>query len=33
MEGGFRILRARIAQGAQGFTLVSSEPILVTAPR
>ena len=33
LEGGFRILRARIAQGAQGFTLVSSEPILVTAPR
>ena len=33
VEGGFRIVRARIAQGAQGFTLVSSEPILVTAPR
>ena len=33
VEGGFRILRARIAQGAQGFTLVSSEPLLVTAPR
>ena len=32
-EGGFRILRARIAHGAQGFTLISSEPILVTAPR
>ena len=26
-EGGFRIVRARIAQGAQGFTLASSEPI------
>ena len=33
VEGGFRILRARVAQGAQGFALVSSEPILVTAPR
>ena len=32
-EGGFRIVRARITQGAQGFTLASSEPILVTAPR
>ena len=32
-EGGFRILRARIAHGAQGFALVSSQPILVTAPR
>ena len=30
-EGGFRIVRARITQGAQGFTLASSEPILVTA--
>jgi len=27
------ITQLRIAQGAQGFTLVSSEPILVTAPR
>jgi len=33
VEGGFRILKARIAHGAQGFALVSSEPILVTAPR
>jgi hypothetical protein len=33
VDGGFRILRARIAHGAQGFELVSSEPILVTAPR
>jgi hypothetical protein len=32
-EGGFRIVRARITQGAQGFALASSEPILVTAPR
>jgi uncharacterized membrane protein len=32
-EGGFRILRARIADGEGGFTLRSSEPILVTAPR
>jgi hypothetical protein len=32
-DGGFRIVRARIAQGEQGFTLVSSAPILVTAPR
>ena len=33
VEGGFRILKARITHGAQGFTLVSSEPMLVTAPR
>lgn len=33
VSGGFRIVRARIAQGEQGFALVSSEPILVTAPR
>jgi uncharacterized membrane protein len=33
VEGGFRIVKARIAHGAQGFTLVSSEPVLVTAPR
>ena len=32
-EGGFRIARARIAQREQGFALVSSEPILVAAPR
>jgi hypothetical protein len=32
-EGGFRILRARIAHGEKGFTLVSSGPILVSAPR
>jgi uncharacterized membrane protein len=32
-EGGFRIVRARIADGESGFTLRSSEPILVTAPR
>ncbi|HYN02197.1 MAG TPA: hypothetical protein VE359_07115, partial [Vicinamibacteria bacterium] len=32
-EGGFRIVRARIAGGESGFTLRSSEPILVTAPR
>ena len=32
-EGGFRIVRARITQGAQGFALASSEPIFVTAPR
>jgi len=32
-EGGFRIVRARITQGVQGFILASSEPILVTAPR
>jgi hypothetical protein len=31
--GGFRIVRARIAHGESGFTLRSSEPILVTAPR
>jgi hypothetical protein len=33
VEGGFRIVRARIAHGESGFTLRSSEPILVTAPR
>jgi hypothetical protein len=33
VSGGFRIVRARIAQGEQGFTLASSAPILVTAPR
>ena len=32
-EGGFRILRARIAHGEKGFTLGSSDPILVSAPR
>lgn len=32
-EGGLRIVRARIAQREQGFTLVSSETTLVTAPR
>jgi uncharacterized membrane protein len=33
IEGGFRIVRARIAQGDTGFFLRASEPILVTAPR
>ena len=33
VEGGFRIVRARIAQGARGSRSRSSEPILVTAPR
>ena len=33
VEGGFRIVRARIAHGESGFTLRSSETILVTAPR
>ena len=33
VEGGFRIVRARIVHGEIGFTLRSSEPILVTAPR
>jgi len=33
VEGGFRIVRARIAHGDSGFTLRSSEPILVSAPR
>ena len=33
VEGGFRMVRARIAQGESGFTLRSSETILVTAPR
>ncbi len=33
VEGGFRIVRARIAQGESGFALRSSETILVTAPR
>jgi len=33
VSGGFRIVRARIAQGERGFKLVSSEPILVTSPR
>lgn len=33
VEGGFRIVRARIAQGDTGFFLRASEPILVTAPR
>jgi hypothetical protein len=32
-DGGFRIVRARIAQGAAGFVLRSSEKILVAAPR
>jgi hypothetical protein len=33
VEGGFRIVRARIAHRDGGFTLLASEPILVTAPR
>jgi uncharacterized membrane protein len=33
VEGGFGIVRARIVHGESGFTLRSSEPILVTAPR
>ena len=33
VEGGFRIVRARIAHGEGGFTLRSSETIFVTAPR
>jgi hypothetical protein len=32
-EDGFRIVRARIAHGEQGFALVSSESILVSVPR
>jgi uncharacterized membrane protein len=32
-KGGFRIVRARIAHGETGFTLRSSETILVTSPR
>jgi uncharacterized membrane protein len=33
VEGGLRILRARVVEGENGFTLRSSEPILVAAPR
>jgi uncharacterized membrane protein len=33
VEGGFRILLAKIAHGESGFTVRSSEPILVDAPR
>jgi uncharacterized membrane protein len=32
-EGGFQIVRARIAHGESGFSLRSSETILVAAPR
>ena len=32
-EGGLRIVRARVTHGEGGFTLRSSETILVTAPR
>jgi hypothetical protein len=32
-EGGFRIVRARLAQGEAGFVLRSSETIVVAAPR
>ncbi|HEX9188688.1 MAG TPA: hypothetical protein VGB87_16525, partial [Vicinamibacteria bacterium] len=31
--GAFRVVRARVAQGENGFVLRSSETILVTAPR
>jgi hypothetical protein len=33
VEGGFRVVRARIAHGESGFVLRSSETILVTGPR
>ena len=33
VEGGFRIVRARVAQGEAGFVLRSSETIVVAAPR
>jgi uncharacterized membrane protein len=33
VEGGFRVVRARIAHGESGFTLRSSDTILVTSPR
>jgi hypothetical protein len=32
-EGGFRILLAKVAHGESGFTVRSSEPILVSVPR
>ncbi len=32
-EGGFRILLAKVADGESGFTLRSTEPILVSVPR
>jgi hypothetical protein len=31
-EGGFRIVRARVTNGGSGFSLRSTETILVTAP-
>jgi len=33
VEGGFRIVRARIAEGDSGLALSASEPILLAAPR
>ena len=33
VEGGFLIVRARIAHGEAGFVLRSAEPILVKGPR
>jgi len=33
VEGGFRIVRARIVHGDSGLALKASEPILVAAPR
>ena len=32
-EGGFRIVRARIAHGERGFTVRAAETILVSAPK